>query len=105
MDAPRITCLFHDAPTVTSFLQTVEGRAFGGDLLVECSSVPALGLVSVSAVVEAAEAKATRWSDRATWPNKKVPVAGDKVIIEKDKQVVLDVTPPAPVPVEPPPSA
>jgi hypothetical protein len=29
------------------------------------------------------------------WPNRKAPVAGDKVIIEKDKQVVLDVTPPA----------
>ena len=40
-------------------------------------------------------AKATKWSDAATWPNRKVPVAGDKVIIEKDKQVVLDVTPPA----------
>ena len=40
-------------------------------------------------------AKATNWSDPATWPNRKVPVAGDKVIIEKDKQVVLDVTPPA----------
>src|SRR5712671_2326239 len=40
-------------------------------------------------------AKATNWSDPATWPNRKVPVAGDKVIIEKGKQVVLDVTPPA----------
>src|SRR5436190_10006500 len=40
-------------------------------------------------------AKATNWSDPATWPDRKVPVAGDKVIIEKDKQVVLDVTPPA----------
>src|SRR5262249_36882213 len=40
-------------------------------------------------------AKATNWSDPAAWPNRKVPVAGDKVIIEKDKQVVLDVTPPA----------
>src|SRR5438552_10278959 len=40
-------------------------------------------------------AKATNWSDPATWPNRKVPVAGDKVIIEKDRQVVLDVTPPA----------
>ncbi len=45
MNAPRITCLFHDATTVTSFLQTVEGRAFGGDLLVECSAEPALGFV------------------------------------------------------------
>ncbi len=43
----------------------------------------------------ASAAKATNWSDPATWPNRKVPVAGDKVIIEKDKQVVLDVTPPA----------
>src|SRR5262249_3125444 len=43
----------------------------------------------------ATAAKATKWSDPATWPNRKVPVAGDKVIIEKDKQVVLDVTPPA----------
>src|SRR5437667_8823772 len=40
-------------------------------------------------------AKATNWSDPATWPDRKVPVAGDKVTIEKDKQVVLDVTPPA----------
>jgi G8 domain len=54
-------------------------------------------LVSVFAVVEAAPqpAKAMRWSDRATWPNKKVPVAGDKVTIAADKSVVLDVSPPA----------
>ena len=35
------------------------------------------------------------WSDPATWPNAKVPVAGDKVIIARDKDVVLDVSPPA----------
>ena len=57
-------------------------------------------LVSVFTIVQARSpaapaAKATNWSDPATWPNRKVPVAGDKVIIEKDKQVVLDVTPPA----------
>src|SRR5262245_6558849 len=57
-------------------------------------------LVSVVAVMHAQQAgapaaKATNWSDPATWPNRKVPVAGDKVIVEKDKQVVLDVTPPA----------
>src|ERR1700742_1921631 len=56
-------------------------------------------LVSVFTIVQAQSpaakaAKATKWSDPATWPNRKVPVAGDKVIIEKDKQVVLDVTPP-----------
>ncbi|MDQ2640491.1 MAG: G8 domain-containing protein [Pseudomonadota bacterium] len=39
--------------------------------------------------------RATNWSDPATWPNRKVPAAGDKVIIGKDRQVVLDVSPPA----------
>src|SRR6187399_2033004 len=57
--------------------------------------VPAFCLVSVSAVVEAAQAKATRWSDKATWPSKKVPVAGEKVEIASGKEVILDVSPPA----------
>ncbi|MBK6672920.1 MAG: transmembrane domain-containing protein [Proteobacteria bacterium] len=57
--------------------------------------IPALALSSVCAVVEAAEAKATRWSDRATWPGRKVPVAGDKVTIPEGKSVILDVSPPA----------
>src|ERR1700722_20288052 len=64
------------------------------------SLVSASLLVSVFTIVQAQSpaapaAKAMNWSDPATWPNRKVPVAGDKVIIEKDKQVVLDVTPPA----------
>ena len=64
------------------------------------SLISASLLVSVLTIVQAQSpaapaAKATNWSDPATWPNHKVPVAGDKVIIEKDKQVVLDVTPPA----------
>src|SRR6185295_6304406 len=64
------------------------------------SLISASLLVSVFAVVHAQNSgapagKATNWSDPATWPDRKVPVAGDKVIIEKDKQVVLDVTPPA----------
>src|SRR5437868_7710470 len=63
------------------------------------SLISASLLVSVFTIVQAQSpaapaAKATNWSDPATWPNRKVPVAGDKVIIEKDKQVVLDVTPP-----------
>src|SRR6188472_3166762 len=60
------------------------------------SLVPALLLGSVSAVVQAAApAKPTRWSDASTWPNKKVPVAGDKVEIASGKEVILDVSPPA----------
>ncbi len=63
------------------------------------SLVPALLLGGVFAVVGAQEARAasikpTNWSDPATWPDQKVPVAGDKVTIESGKDVVLDVSPP-----------
>src|SRR4029077_3956759 len=64
------------------------------------SLLPAFLLGSVSAVVQAQNAGApavrqTRWSDRATWPDGKVPAAGDKVSIAKGKNVLLDVSPPA----------
>ncbi len=55
---------------------------------------PALALVAASAG-EAAEAKPTRWSDPATWPNRKLPAAGDKITIPAGKSVLLDVSPPA----------
>jgi hypothetical protein len=57
------------------------------------SVVPAVLLGSVFAVAQAADA--TKWSDPASWPNRKVPAAGDKVTIGKDKEIVLDVSPPA----------
>jgi cell migration-inducing and hyaluronan-binding protein len=39
--------------------------------------------------------KAGRWSDTATWSDKKVPAEGALVTIGKDMEVVLDVnTPP-----------
>src|SRR5712691_9327032 len=62
------------------------------------SLVPAFLLGSVFAVVQAQNAPAVKqssWSDSATWPSRKAPVAGDKVTIEKGKDVVLDVSPPA----------
>ena len=37
----------------------------------------------------------TRWSDPASWPDGKVPRAGDAVTIERDKSILLDVNPPA----------
>src|SRR5580692_12633539 len=63
------------------------------------SLVPALLVVSAIAVLGAQEARAqsaraTNWSDPATWPNHKVPAAGDVVSIEKGKDVLLDVSPP-----------
>ena len=64
------------------------------------SLVPVFLVVSAIAVLATQEvrtqsAKATNWSDPATWPNSKVPAAGDKVTIGKDKDVILDVSPPA----------
>jgi hypothetical protein len=64
------------------------------------SLVPAVLLGGVFAVVQAQNAgapaaKATKWSDPATWPDKKVPAAGDKVAIAKDRNVILDVNTPA----------
>ena len=64
------------------------------------SAIPAFLVVSVSAVMWAQEGRAqsagqSRWSDPATWPNRKVPAAGEKVTIDSGKDVVLDVSPPA----------
>src|SRR4029434_10456639 len=64
------------------------------------SLVLALLLGSLFAVVQAQNAgtpavKQTRWSDAGTWPDRKVPVAGDKVTIAAGKDVLLDVSPPA----------
>ena len=41
------------------------------------------------------QANGAPWSDPATWPAGKVPAEGDQVTIEKDMNVVLDVSPPA----------
>jgi hypothetical protein len=62
------------------------------------SLVPAVLLGSLFTAAQAQNAAAltvTRWSDPATWPNRKVPAAGDKVTIGRDREVILDVSPPA----------
>ena len=63
------------------------------------SLVPAVLLGGAFAVAQAdTERRRPRrrnWSDPNTWPNRKVPVAGDKVTIGRDKEVILDVSPPA----------
>ena len=66
--------------------------------VVLASLVPAFllgGAFAVQAQDAGTPAKATNWSDPASWPNRKVPVAGDKVTIGRDKDVILDVSPPA----------
>src|SRR5580698_3114261 len=40
-------------------------------------------------------AKRSVWSDPKSWPDGKVPREGDAVTIGRDKDVVLDVSPPA----------
>src|SRR5205809_7219580 len=59
--------------------------------------LPAVLLASASAVVQAENAgppAGSGWSDPATWPDKKVPAKEDVVTIEKDMNVILDVSPP-----------
>jgi hypothetical protein len=56
-------------------------------------------LVSVFTVVQAQDGRSpsagqARWSDPATWPDRRVPRAGDKVTIAAGQDVVLDVSPP-----------
>jgi cell migration-inducing and hyaluronan-binding protein len=60
--------------------------------------LPAFLVVSAFAVVQAQKAgspAAGRWSDPATWPDKKVPAKDDVVTIENGRNVILDVSPPA----------
>jgi len=60
--------------------------------------VPALlglgGYAVLKAQQKTSTASAKRWSDPATWPDKKVPTKDAVVTIEKDMNVVLDVSPP-----------
>jgi hypothetical protein len=62
--------------------------------------VPAFFLVSAFSVVAATQeqgshaAQQALWSNPATWPDGKVPGAGDTVTIERGKDVLLDVSPP-----------
>src|SRR5215510_4649864 len=62
--------------------------------------LPVLFLLGGSAVVggqkeSSSAGKGGRWSDPATWSDKKVPAEGAAVTIGRDMEVVLDVSPPA----------
>ncbi len=52
------------------------------------------GYAVVTAQQKTATAREKRWSDAATWPDKKVPGKDAVVTIAKDMDVVLDVSPP-----------
>jgi cell migration-inducing and hyaluronan-binding protein len=51
--------------------------------------------MAMPAPASSAAVKQTRWSDPASWPEGKVPRAGDAVTIGRDKNILLDVSPPA----------
>src|SRR6202451_2857554 len=60
--------------------------------------IPAFFVLGGDAVVKPQQkastpASAKRWSDAATWPDKKVPGKDAVVTIDKDMNVVLDVSP------------
>src|SRR5215831_9668067 len=61
--------------------------------------VPVFLVLGGHAVLKAQQktstAKGKRWSDASTWPDKKVPAKDATVTIDRDMNVVLDVTPPA----------
>src|SRR5262249_6711391 len=57
--------------------------------------LPAFLVLSGGGVVKAQQRTSSkRWSDAATWPDKKVPGKDAIVTIERDMNVVLDVNPP-----------
>ena len=51
--------------------------------------------MDMSAHAPSAAVKPSRWSDPASWPDGKVPRAGDAVTIGRDRDILLDVSPPA----------
>jgi len=51
--------------------------------------------MDMPAPAETAAVKQTRWSDPASWTDGKVPGEGDAVTIGRDKNILLDVSPPA----------
>jgi hypothetical protein len=57
-------------------------------------SVFLASLVQVLLLGSATAVAATKWSDPASWPDRRVPAAGDKVTIGRDKDIILDVSPP-----------
>src|SRR5712671_959116 len=51
------------------------------------------GHAVLNAQQKTSTASAKRWSDPATWPDKKVPTKDAVVTVDKDMNVVLDVSP------------
>jgi cell migration-inducing and hyaluronan-binding protein len=61
----------------------------------EAQQMPAHMNMDAQAQAPASAVHRSLWSDPKSWPDGKVPRAGDPVTIARDKNVVLDVSPPA----------
>src|SRR6185369_14484834 len=90
-------------PASHHLIQSCAERCRGAALLfVACSIVSSaacarddVSLPTASPpVAETPSPNAKRWSDPASWPDGKVPVAGADVVIAKGADLVLDVSPP-----------
>src|SRR6185312_2394065 len=91
-------CAWHSTGSYSSTGIDVMSKKNRSFLVV--SVLPFVLLGSVFAVVQAEEGTAPAlkqelWSNPATWPDRKVPRAGDTVTIERGQDVLLDVSPPS----------
>ncbi|HZF45353.1 MAG TPA: G8 domain-containing protein, partial [Sphingomonadaceae bacterium] len=62
---------------------------------VEASAQETHAHMDMPAQAPAAALKQSRWSDPASWPEGKVPGEGDAVRIGREREIILDVSPPA----------
>ncbi len=77
------------------FLSLLLPAALSLGMGAEASAQETHAHMDMPAQTAAPAARQTRWSDPASWPDGKVPRAGDAVRIGRDRNILLDVTPPA----------
>ncbi len=77
-------CIVFAASSVPAAWRICAGERAGGSFQHEHAAQAPVGAM-----------KQSRWSDPKSWPDGKVPGAGDAVTIAQDRSIILDVTPPA----------
>jgi cell migration-inducing and hyaluronan-binding protein len=92
-------------PTEGINVMRMQSRMFLISLLFAAPLFPGIGVeasaqethahMDMPAQAAVSAAHRSRWSDPASWPDGKVPRAGDAVTIARGKDIVLDVAPPA----------
>src|SRR5215470_704108 len=91
--APRCRCGSWSSSMTA--LQGVDSVSTQHRSFLLASLLPAFLVIGVFVHAQNAGSPAAhRWSDPATWPDRKVPAKDEVVTIEKDMNVILDVSPP-----------